>query len=107
MSLLMVCGFVAVAEGCYVSLMKPNATAKTYYCLCSTALHCARDVSFPGKIHIYSPSNDVILPDNTVGFLVVKAYFPPGIPGEKVLLEVSHLMPMPGDPASETYEHAI
>lgn len=107
MSLLMVCGFVAVAEGRRVSLVKPNATAKTFYCLYSTALHCAGDVSFPGEIWIYSPFNDVILPDNTVGFLVAKAYFPPGVPGEKILLEASHFMAVPGDPASETYELAI
>ncbi|KAI6125612.1 hypothetical protein EDD16DRAFT_1474132 [Pisolithus croceorrhizus] len=68
MSLLMVCGFVAVMEGCHASLVKPNAMEKTYYCLYSTVLHCARDVSFPGKIHIYSPLNNVALPNNTMGF---------------------------------------
>ncbi|KAI6167454.1 hypothetical protein EDD17DRAFT_1469230 [Pisolithus thermaeus] len=107
MSLLMVCGFVTVTEGCHVSLVKPNAMAKTFYCLYSTALHCAGDVSFPGEIRIYSPFNDIVLPNNTVGFLVAKAYFPPGVPGEKILLEASHFMAVPGDPISETYELAI
>lgn len=107
MALLMVSGYLAVAEGRRVSSVKPNSTTKTYHCLYTTALQSTGGVCFPGELRIYSPFNDVILPDDTVGFVMAKAYFPANAPEEKILLEASHFFAVPGNPSSDTYESSI
>lgn len=107
MALLMVSGYLAVAEGRRVSSVKPNSTTKTYHCLYTTALQSTGGVCFPGELRIYSPFNDVILPDDTVGFVMAKAYFPANAPEEKILLEASHSFAVPGNPSSDTYESSI
>ncbi|KAI6106361.1 hypothetical protein EDD17DRAFT_1479806 [Pisolithus thermaeus] len=103
----MVAGYLAMAEGCHVSSMKPSSVVKVYQCLYTTALHSTGSFSFPGELCIYSPFNDVILPDNTVGYVMVRVYFPPNMCGEKILLEASHFFPLPGDPSSDAYEPSI
>ncbi|KAI6098993.1 hypothetical protein EDD17DRAFT_1433120, partial [Pisolithus thermaeus] len=72
--------------------------------LYTTALHSTGGVSFPGELHIYSPFNNIVLPDSTIGYVMARAYFPPNAPEEKILLEASHFFPLPGDPSSDTYE---
>ncbi|KAI6003393.1 hypothetical protein EDC04DRAFT_2583476 [Pisolithus marmoratus] len=103
----MVTGFLVVAEGCCISSVKPNSATKTYYCVYTTALHSMGGVSFPAELCIYSPFNDVVLPDNTIGYVVAKAYIPSTTLEEKILLEASHFFPLPGDPSSEAYKQSI
>ncbi|KIJ57953.1 hypothetical protein HYDPIDRAFT_72782, partial [Hydnomerulius pinastri MD-312] len=100
-------GFFGVAAGRRVTSQKPGASTKTYHCFYSTALHCTSGVSFPAELRVYSPFNDSVLPDNTVAFVIAKAHFPGGIPKENVLLEASHVIPLPGDPSSDTYENSL
>ncbi|KAI6111247.1 hypothetical protein F5141DRAFT_1063570 [Pisolithus sp. B1] len=57
--------FLVVAEGHCVSPAKPNSVTKIYHCVYTTALHCAGGASIPGGLHIYSPFNGVVVPDNT------------------------------------------
>ncbi|KAI6117164.1 hypothetical protein EDD17DRAFT_1463143, partial [Pisolithus thermaeus] len=94
----------AMAEGHCISSMKSNSAMRTYHCLYTTALHSTGGVSFPDKPGIYSPFNDVILTNNTVGYVMAKAYFPLDAPEKKILLEASHFFPLPGDPSSDAYE---
>ncbi|KAI5983428.1 hypothetical protein EDC04DRAFT_2914981 [Pisolithus marmoratus] len=49
----------------------------------------------------------MVQPDDTVGYVVVKAYIPSTAPEEKILLEASHFFPVPGDLSSEAYEQSI
>ncbi|KAI5983435.1 hypothetical protein EDC04DRAFT_3130985 [Pisolithus marmoratus] len=107
MSLLMVTSFLAVVEGSHISSVKPNSATKTYYCVYTTVLHSTSGVSLPAELHIYSPFNDMVLPDETIGYVVVKAYIPSTAPEEKILLEASHFFPVPGDPSLEAYEQSI
>ncbi|KIJ58462.1 hypothetical protein HYDPIDRAFT_64631, partial [Hydnomerulius pinastri MD-312] len=100
-------GFFGVAAGRRVTSQKPGASTKTYHCFYSTALHCTSGVSFPAELRVYSPFNDSVLPDNTVAPVIAKAHFPGGIPKENVLLKASHVIPLPGDPSSDTYENSL
>ncbi|KAI6121178.1 hypothetical protein F5141DRAFT_998945 [Pisolithus sp. B1] len=103
----MVSGFLAVSEGCRVSSVKPSSGKKTYHCVYTTALECDDGTSIPAELRIYSPFNDVVMPDNTFGYVVAKAYFPTAVPEEKALLEASQFFPFPGDPSSGAYEDSI
>ncbi|KAI6096477.1 hypothetical protein EDD16DRAFT_1458908, partial [Pisolithus croceorrhizus] len=77
-----------------LSPLKPNCASKTYHCLYTTVLHCTSGVSCPGELRTYTPFNDeVILLEHTVDYVMAKAYFPPNVPDEKILLEVSHFPP--------------
>ncbi|KAI6095762.1 hypothetical protein F5141DRAFT_1012766, partial [Pisolithus sp. B1] len=94
-------------KGHHVSSVKPTSAMKTFHCLYTTALHSTSGVSFLGELHIYSPFNDVVLPNNTTGYVMVRAYFPPKASEEKILLEASHFFPLPGYPSSDAYELLI
>ncbi|KAI6094306.1 hypothetical protein F5141DRAFT_298452 [Pisolithus sp. B1] len=105
MSSLKVTGFLPVAEGRRISSVKPNTATKTYYCVYTTALHCTGDVSFHGELRICSPFNDVALVDNTVGYVVAKAYFLPLSWRRSHWRHPvsSHCL---GDPSSDTHEQS-
>ncbi|KAI6169716.1 hypothetical protein EDD17DRAFT_26378 [Pisolithus thermaeus] len=97
----------AVSEGHRVSSVKPKSRTKTYHCVYTTSLECDDGTSIPAELRIYSPFNDVVMPDNTFGYVVAKAYFPAAVPEEKALLEASRFFPFPGDPSSGAYEESI
>ncbi|KAI6094397.1 hypothetical protein F5141DRAFT_246643 [Pisolithus sp. B1] len=75
---------------------------KTYHCVRTTVLRCAGGASISGEFCIYSPFNDVAMPDSTVGLVVTRAYFPE----EMALLEASYILPLPGGPSSDAYEYS-
>jgi len=102
MSSLTVFGFFAVTGGRRVATQKPGSNTKTYYCFYTTALQSTDGASLPAQLRIYSPVNDRVLEDNTVVFAVSRAHMPAH---ETILLDVSHMYPIPGDPsAPEAYD---
>ena len=97
MSSLTVFGFFALAGGRRVATQKPGSGTKTYYCFYTTALQSTSGVALPVQLRVYSPTNDRVLEDNTVVFAVARAHMPAH---ETILLDVSHMYAIPGDPSS-------
>ncbi|KAI6010770.1 hypothetical protein F5J12DRAFT_718557, partial [Pisolithus orientalis] len=81
--------------------------SKTFHCMYKTAVHCSGCTSLPGEFRIYTPFNDSILPDDTVGFVVAKAHLASAVSQEMILLEVSQFLVFPGEPSSDLYEHSL
>lgn len=91
-------GFFALAGGkCVVS----TRSTKVYYCFYMTTIQCSAGVDIPADIHIYSPYNDVVLPDDTIAFIVARAFCPPN---ETAFLDAYHLIPVPGNPTETEYQ---
>lgn len=59
------------------------------------------------KLHKYSPVNDTILQDNTIVFLIAKAFVPSGNDPGNILLEAIHLTPFPGNPKNPNYVNSV
>ncbi|KAF8834996.1 hypothetical protein BDN67DRAFT_913797 [Paxillus ammoniavirescens] len=104
MSSITIFGFFRLAAGRRVASQKPGASTKSYHCFYTTALQCSSGVALPAELRVYSPFNDTMLEDNTVAFVVAKAHFPRN---ESVLLEASHVVPLPGDPSSDEYDNNL
>ena len=66
-----------------------------------TTIQCSAGVDIPADIHIYSPYNDVVLPDDTIAFVVARAFCPPN---ETAFLDAYHLIPVPGNPTETEYQ---
>ena len=81
-----------------------GSTAAIWHVYYDTCLMCSGSPTLPAELRKYSTVNDAILVDDTVAFVVAKAFIPPGnLPGN-VLLDAFHVVPMSGDPSSEDYE---
>ncbi|KAI6099335.1 hypothetical protein EDD16DRAFT_1718025 [Pisolithus croceorrhizus] len=107
MSATIVFGFFALAGGKHVKTVKSGSTATTYHCLYKMTVQCTSGIVFPVSLHIYSPFNNVMLPDNTIAFVVAKASVPVSVPHDPVLLEAFLMIPVPGDPSLDGYEQAV
>lgn len=107
MSATIVFGFFTLSGGQRVQTTKPDGSSKTYHCLYDTAIQCPSGAIFPAQLRIYSPSNDTPLADDTIAFVLARAYIPPSIPKDAILLEASNVVAVPGDPSSEEYESRV
>ncbi|EDR08646.1 uncharacterized protein LACBIDRAFT_326833 [Laccaria bicolor S238N-H82] len=97
-------GFFALASGRRLAITKPGAKSRTWYCYYSTTIQTSTGNILPADLRIYSPINDVVHPDNTIAFVIAKAYIPPN---DTTFLDVLHLAICPGDPSSESYEESL
>lgn len=80
----------------------PSSTWFNFY---ATTIQRPNDpVGLSAEVRIYSPPNDNPLLDNTIAFIVAKAYIPDAGP---ILLDAIALYPIPGDPASDEYEDRV
>lgn len=109
-----IAGFFALAHGSCIRVNKvsrqapaTNATAQggTWYALYDTTLTCVKDVFVAAQLRVYSPSNDVIHPDNSVAFVIGKVCLQPGV--NRALIDATHMHIKPGDVSSEDYEDTI
>jgi hypothetical protein len=81
-----------------------SAIWHVYY---DTCLICSQGPAIPTELRKYSPVNNTTLQDDTVAFVVARAFAPPrGVFG-KVLLDAYHIVPMPGDPSSDSYDEQL
>ncbi|KAG6370025.1 hypothetical protein JVT61DRAFT_12544 [Boletus reticuloceps] len=105
MSSLLVVGFFGVGAGRRMSLQKPGSK-KIYHCFYTTSFPSGLDADerYPAEIRVYSRYNDYVLPDNTVVFLVAKAFF---ALHEPILLEATTFVPVPGDPTDTSYDNNV
>ncbi|KAI6025143.1 hypothetical protein BKA83DRAFT_4023215, partial [Pisolithus microcarpus] len=52
---------------------------------------------------VYSPYDDIALPNNTVAFVIAKVSIPVLVCEQPVLLEVVHVVAVPDDPAEDSF----
>ncbi|KAI6111733.1 hypothetical protein EDD17DRAFT_1420330, partial [Pisolithus thermaeus] len=100
-------GFFALANEECMKMFRPGLSAVTYHCVYKTTIQCTSSAVFPAMLCVYSPFNNVTIPDNTMASMSAKAFIPTAIPGDTVLLEGICVAVVPGDPASDTHEHFI
>ncbi|KAI6099371.1 hypothetical protein EDD16DRAFT_1497599, partial [Pisolithus croceorrhizus] len=103
----MVFSFFALANGDHVKTLRAGSSTAMYHRVYETTIQCTSGINFPAMLRIYSPFNDVALPDNTVAFVSAKVCIPATTPHDPVLLEGIYVMAVLGDPASNSYESSI
>lgn len=73
----------------------------------TTAVICRNPPQLPAELRVYSRANDIILPDETVAFVIAKGFIPPSnVPGD-LLLDAMHVAPFPGNPAGDNYDDCL
>ncbi|KAF8507435.1 hypothetical protein JB92DRAFT_2629127, partial [Gautieria morchelliformis] len=81
-----------------------QTTSPTYYCFYESVLPITNDSTVPLQLHVYSPPGDSLLQDDTI-VRVFGCIFAP--PSSKILMDMTSIVPYPGDPASYNYEENI
>jgi hypothetical protein len=107
MSSFIVVGFLGLTSGRRVrsDVTRPDGTPLVlWHVIYDTCLICSHPPSLPAELRKYSPTGDTVLPDDTIAFVVAKAYVPPVHVSKTVLLDVMFLIPIPGDPSSTDYD---
>ncbi|KAI6096251.1 hypothetical protein EV401DRAFT_1809718, partial [Pisolithus croceorrhizus] len=107
MSATVVFSFFALANGDHVKTLRAGSSTATYHCVYETTIQCTSGIVVPAMLRIYSPFNDVALPDDTVAFVSTKVCIPMTTPRDPVLLEGICVMAVPGNPSSDNYECGI
>ncbi|KAI6007809.1 hypothetical protein EDC04DRAFT_2582717 [Pisolithus marmoratus] len=80
--------FFGLANGDHVKMFRSGSSIMTYHCIYETTIQCTSSVILPAMLCVYSPFNDVVLPDNTVAFISAKISIPAAVPQDLILLEV-------------------
>jgi hypothetical protein len=110
MSTFTVAGFFGLTAGQRVRTEVPrsNGTSQgVYHIHYVTSVNTSQSGAVPAELRKYSPPHDSVLQDDTIAFVVAKAYVPMGKTTGNVLLEASHIFPVPGDPRSPEYEERV
>ncbi|KAI6126567.1 hypothetical protein F5141DRAFT_996923 [Pisolithus sp. B1] len=100
-------GFFVLTNGDCVKTFRAGLSTTMYHCVYETTIQCTSGIVFPTMLHMYSPFNDMALPDNTVAFVSAKVCIPATILCDPVLLEGICVMAVLGDPTSNSYESSI
>ncbi|KIK10968.1 hypothetical protein PISMIDRAFT_79419, partial [Pisolithus microcarpus 441] len=58
--------------GSMLRTVKAGTSTVIYHCVYNTMVQSTSGMLFPASLHIYSPFKDVVLPDNTVVFVIMK-----------------------------------
>ena len=87
-------GFFALTDG-----NRNNDLRRSRY---DSALVCMNSPPIPAQVYTFNPSG-VFLPDNTIAYLIGKAYYPPPGDCRPVVIETVEFAPIPGDPSSPAY----
>ncbi|KAI6161855.1 hypothetical protein EDD17DRAFT_1421202, partial [Pisolithus thermaeus] len=107
MSATIVFSFFVLANSKHMKMFRAGSSMATYHCIYETTIQCTSGVVFPAMLHVYSPFNDIVLSDNTVAFVSVKATIPANVSREPALLDTLYFVPLPGDPSSDTHEFVL
>lgn len=98
-------GLFPLSGGRSVSRPKPKDSNATYrFFLYRSTIQCVSGAEIPAEVSIFPEPGQQPLPDNTVAFLLARAYIPDS--GDAIL-DVIHMYPFPGDPTSDHYEDNI
>jgi hypothetical protein len=110
MSSFIMSGFFGLASGRRVrtEISKSNgSTQAAYYMTYVTSIECTNSDPVSAELRKYSPPGDSVLRDDTIAFVIAKAFVPPGTVAGNILLEAIHIAPVPGDPGSPKYENCV
>ncbi|KAJ7923941.1 hypothetical protein B0H13DRAFT_2399006 [Mycena leptocephala] len=101
MSSFNVFGFFALTAGKRVATQPPGATYPIHHNHYTTSLKSSSEIYVAATLRIYSGAGDAPVPDNTIAFVVAKAFAAIGKPVE---LEALYMSAMPGDVNRDEYE---
>ena len=107
MSCFLTTTFLGLAQGHHKAMVKLNQRGKetrvhhTHY---TTSLQCVDGTAAPTLLYVYSTSSDVLLPNNTVAFVIAKTWIPLH---NIAILDALYLTKVPGDPNSEMYKDNV
>ncbi|KAI6107299.1 hypothetical protein EDD16DRAFT_1465054, partial [Pisolithus croceorrhizus] len=107
MSATMVFSFFALTNRDCVKTFRAGSSTVMYHCVYETTIQCTSSIIFPAMLHVYSPFNDMVLPNNTVTIISTMVCMPATTPCNPVLLKGICVMAVPGDPTSDSYESGI
>ncbi|KAF8485204.1 hypothetical protein DFH94DRAFT_842849 [Russula ochroleuca] len=110
MSSFLLSGFFGLTSGIRQRSDTPRADGKVssiFHMYYNTTILCGPHTSLPAQLRKYSPPGEDPLPDDTVAYIVAKAHVPAMNVGGPVLLDVVHIAPLFGDPASEGYDSRL
>jgi len=105
-----VSGFFALASGRRVRTEVPRSNGTTqaaYYITYATSLDCSNSHPVSAELRKYSPPGDTVFQDETVAYVITKAFVPPGHVAANILLDAVHIAPILGDPSSDEYENSV
>ncbi|KAI0084433.1 hypothetical protein BDY19DRAFT_997781 [Irpex rosettiformis] len=95
---------IAVARSRGRSVVAATNTNVTYFMNYVTTFQCHLEDFLGADGRVYSPPNDVPLPDNTVVFLTGRVC---ASAGGNAIIDVTHLAPFPGDPSDPEYDSRL
>lgn len=108
MSALIFFGFFALTSGHRKITQKDSVgdapPVKTYHFHYTTSIQCANHVALPANLRIYSSASDHLLADDTVAFVIAKAFVPAN---DVVLLDAYHIVDVPGNPRDDAYQDSV
>ena len=110
MTTFIISGFFALSSGRRVRTEVPrsNGTSQgVYYVHYDTTVQCSQSGPISAEIRKYSPPGECVIPDDTIAYVVAKAYVPASTQSGLVLLEAIHIAPEPGNPNSEMYQDSV
>ena len=68
---------------------------------------CTSGTLLPAQLRMYSPYQSQVLEETTIVFVVAKAFFPSDVSKSYILLDATHLYPVPGKPNQGDYESHV
>ena len=110
MTTFIISGFFALSSGRRLRTEVPrlNGTSQgIYYVHYDTTVQCSQSGPVSAEIRKYSPPGECVIQDDTIAYVVAKAYVPSSALSGTVLLEAIHIAPEPGNPTSENYEDSV
>jgi hypothetical protein len=97
-------GFFALTSGRCLQTIRPGTTTRTWHAHYTTTVQCVSLPYVPADLHIYSPMNDILHPNNTIAFVVAKVHVPQS--GD-ILLDAIRIVPCLGDPSLDSYDDTV
>ena len=115
MSSITLTGFFGLLHGKGVSHPEAgDSSVVVHHAVYSSVIQCTlsdvgeQPMAIPAEIRLWCPLSQPLHPDNTVAFIVAKAYIPsPGSLPNVALLDTLYLVPFPGDTDTDEYEDHI
>lgn len=110
MSAFIISGFFSLTSGRRIrtDVARPNGTSQgVYYVHYETIVQCSQSGPISAELRKYSPPGESVLQNDTIAYVVAKAYMPPPNMPRTFLLEAIHIAPEPGDPSSDDYEDSV
>ena len=97
-------GFFALTNGRCLQAIKPGTDVQTWHVHYTTMVQCSSPPFLPADLHIYSPINDILHPDNTIAFVIAHVHVPHS--GD-TLMDAVHIIPCPSDPSHDLYDETV